>query len=159
MKTISIFIILLTLTILNTSCTKIKNTYEVDFAFQPYVEQYISEAHSRHIVINEENLIIKFDDGEQTGMQEGVFVNGRCIRNVGQVPIVYINRLQWSNYNYYDKVELIFHETTHCLLGQGHDDALLSNHIPKSIMNTYHLGSQIFNAQTYDYYVNELFTF
>ena len=73
--------------------------------------------------------------------------------------IIRINPIFWSTHkdNFASKEELMYHELGHCILDRGHNDNLLPNSpIAYSIMNSYHIGPQYYEAN-YSEYMKELF--
>ena len=139
--------------------------YDVPSEFQFIVKTFIQEAANRGLVINIDNLIIKYDP------TLAVDICGRCNSNALDAKtqkIITINPtfICWSND--VEKETLIFHELGHCILGRLHKNDELPNGDPKSLMTqsnvsvyspcSYPIGGECEN-NTFkrSYYLDELF--
>jgi hypothetical protein len=83
----------------------------------------------------------------------GQYTLGVCYMGTGQIRI---NQNLWRVLNNLSREELIFHELGHCLFNRYHENSLLPNGRPASIMNQYHLGATIYSGN-YRYYLEEFF--
>jgi hypothetical protein len=90
-------------------------------------------------------LLPKFDFGSTNA--EGV-----CLRlNSPKVIVIQDNAT----------MSVIFHELGHCLLGRSHDNSLLSEGFPKSLMydtSEFFMDDRSIFLNNYKYYVDELFS-
>jgi len=99
--------------------------------FQPIVQTFIAEAALRGRSIEVNNLIIQYDANLEAG------VCGRCNSNklneqIQKIISINPTKSCWSTSQ--EKEALFFHELGHCLLGRLHNNDLLPNGDPKSIM-------------------------
>jgi hypothetical protein len=73
------------------------------------------------------------------------------------IPLITINRAIWNKFSADRRYMLVLHEIGHAIWRRDHDDMILPNFIPRSIMTT-----NIFNVDTFRankvYYVRELFS-
>lgn len=105
--------------------------YRVPEELEPYVDNFFSEAEARGIILSRDNLIVEFGDIKED------FICGNC-NNVStntriQKVITVDNVLKcWRNEQQLEA--LIFHEMGHCILGRPHNDDLLPNGDPVSLM-------------------------
>ncbi|MBS1575616.1 MAG: hypothetical protein JST09_09970 [Bacteroidetes bacterium] len=126
----------LSLVLFMLGCTKGKNKdfvpgYDVPAEFQPVVSGFIHEAALRGDTLVINNLIIKYDSSQSNmycalcntlssdpGIQKLITVNPKikCYENAQEFEV------------------LFFHELGHCILGRNHDNRLLPNGDPRSIM-------------------------
>ena len=144
----------------------IEPVYEVPDEFQYIVETFIEQAALRGKNFQISNLIIRYDDELESN------VCGRCNAvsslDTDIQKIILINTDKcWLNNS--QKEALIFHELGHCFLGRSHDETLLPNGDPKSMMVPddisiysgciYALGGDNSCDKTYrrGYYLDELF--
>lgn len=97
-----------------------------------------------------DNLVITFGDTSPGGPT----AVGFC-RMGGYTPRVTIDKTFWDKSNEDMRYELIYHELGHCILGREHNNAVLVNHRPASIMNS-HLFNPNIIKQNHDYYIREL---
>ena len=104
--------------------------YEVSEEFQPIVEQFILEAGNRGFQYEINNLILRYDDElDPKFCCESNVISS----NPNEQKIILINStICWVND--FQKEALIFHELGHCFLGRYHDESLLPNNDPKSMM-------------------------
>jgi len=104
--------------------------YNIPDEFQEIVETFTAEASARGYDFEINNLIITYDD------DLSINYCGTCNSNSSEEniqKIISINSSKCWN-NDFQKEALIFHELGHCLLGRIHEDALLPNGDPKSMM-------------------------
>lgn len=141
--------------------------YNVPEEFQPFVDAFIQEAADRGISLDITNLIIVFDQNLNTicGTCNSISLNEKVQKIISINP----NAGCWSVAQ--GKESLVFHELGHCVLGRTHNNELLPNGDPKSIMVDgnqklywpcfYDIdgngGVNCNNIFKRDYYVNELF--
>ncbi len=146
------------------ACTKDKEekvgaqgVYEVDPAFEPFVDQFIREGAKRghQIDFSDTGLRIEFSDRELE------FAGGFCY--LGQHHIV-INKAIWGQTGFVDyKMRLIFHELGHCALGRSHRNDRFGNSVWKSLMRGDPLNQAErripvpFYGFRKEYYIDELF--
>jgi len=139
--------------------------YDVPEEFEPIVETFIIEAASRGVDLTINNLIIRYDDS----LEDNVCGRSNTMDNdPGFQKIILINTSKcWLNDQ--QKEALVFHEMGHCILGRSHDETLLPNNAPKSMMVKddisvysgciYALGGDTSCNKTSrrEYYLDELF--
>lgn len=102
--------------------------YEVDPAFEPYVDNFVNLAHKYRGWTQLENLIMEFGDDRDD-------IGGRCFEGTFiSTPRVVINYDHWKSLNEYDREVLVFHELGHCILQRGHNGRRGLNGLPISIM-------------------------
>lgn len=115
-------------------CTKQKDfspIYNVPPEFQPNIDSFLNEAAARghHFSIN--NLIIQYDSSLTPAYcGESNIISAE--NNVQKIISINPNLKCWENNE--ELEALIFHELGHCFLGRQHDNSLLPNGDPKSIM-------------------------
>ena len=105
--------------------------YDVPKDYQPYVELFIAEAALRGHTIDIKNLIMKIDPSLQGA------TCGKCNTNAlteDIQKIITINGTLECWFSPEDKEAFFFHEMGHCILGRLHDDSVLPNGDPKSMM-------------------------
>jgi len=73
------------------------------------------------------------------------------------MPLITINRAIWNSFNADRRYMLVLHEIGHAIWRRDHDDMLLPNFIPRSIMTTNIFNVDIFTANKV-YYIRELFS-
>ncbi len=163
-------IFLLNMILLFLACSKQQDKgsvvkYEVTAEFQPLVSGFIQEAaiHGDTLVID--NLIIKYDSSQSN--QYCAVCNTTSLDPAVQ-KIITVNPKVHCYNNFQEKEALFFHEMGHCILGRSHDNRLLPNGDPRSIMVPDNLklydpclyplgGSCKDNRYKRDYYIKELF--
>lgn len=118
------------------SCSKGKESdfvpvYDVPAEFQPLVTSFVQEAaqHGDTLTIN--NLIIKYDSSQNAAFC--ALCNSLSPQPDVQ-KIITVNPNLRCYTNAQEKEALFFHELGHCILGRAHDNSLLPNGDPKSIM-------------------------
>lgn len=101
--------------------------YQVDPAFEPYVQEFIAEGAKRGQTIDftDSGLIVEFSDGSVGG------ASGFCY--VGKHHVV-IDKSEWTALSENVRGFLLFHELGHCELDRGHTNLKFSNDVWKSIM-------------------------
>lgn len=114
--------------------------YSIDPQFYDYVNEF-EHFSGRRVMIT-----IKFSE------LDGV-IAGRCI--TGPSIIVEIDYTLWFSRDKNFRDAVMWHELGHCILGRPHNDMILPSGIPVSVMNTYVIRSEIFEANR-DYYMREL---
>jgi hypothetical protein len=163
-------VVWLSLLFLIVGCSKVKEkgftpVYDVPAEFQPLVSRFIQEAAQRGKTIAVTNLIIKYDSSLN---------NSSCAAcnslsldpNVQKIIVVNPNFHCYDNAN--EQEALFFHELGHCVLGRSHDNRLLPNGDPRSIMVYDNIklyspclypigGSCVDNSFKRTYYLDELF--
>jgi hypothetical protein len=129
-------IILLNLLLFFSACAKEKDhsfvpQYNVPAEFQPLVSTFILEAAQRGDTLSVTNLIIKYDSS---------LSNSYCAvcNSFSLAPdvqkIITVNPKILCYNNEQEREALFFHELGHCILGRKHDNRLLPNGDPRSIM-------------------------
>lgn len=140
-------------------------TYQVAMQYRPHVQTFIMEAEKRGIQIDTTNLIM---EGVETLPDS---ICGLCNHTSSQSDrqkVVQFNTSQHCAESLMELEALVLHELGHCFLGRLHDDTLLPNGDPKSIMKTG--GRKMYAPCTYQfgnepcdntfkraYYLDELF--
>lgn len=148
MKKIILFIILLSLIVLDT-CKKEDNQPIIDSDFQEYFDRFLIEASARSIPLNISELKVSYSNN---------FVRG-CGAGYCDSKQVYINSECWESMKDIHKEILMFHELGHALLCRIHDNSKLPNGDLKTLMDS----TDLYSAYTEDtpekreYYLNELF--
>ena len=127
------FSIALTLLFLLQGCSKEESQlliFKVPEDFLPIVEKFEMEAQIHGIDLRIENLIVQYD----SMLNEPICATcNSTSTDLSQQKIININPNQcWAND--FQLEALIFHELGHCFLGRSHDDSLLPNGDPKSMM-------------------------
>lgn len=85
-----------------------------DEAFQPYIDEFITEADKRGVSFNPDHLIVEFGEVKET---DAVCQRGRAAK-ITVDPGEWETETTWVEEN--TNRVLIFHELGHCLLGKGH---------------------------------------
>ena len=120
----------------------------VDPEFKPYLSDFRQAAKAQGLA---EPLGVSIMYGDINGLA------GVCEQSIFQSHI-FINRGNWNMILDSGRRILIFHELGHCILGRSHDNGLLPDGSPKSLMNS---QSVLRNVAQYDadpeYYLHELF--
>ena len=130
--------------------------YDVNPAFEPYVQEFIAEGAKRGKTINfdDSGLIIEFSDGTVGN------ASGFCY--VGEHHVV-IDKSEWTSLSENVRGFLLFHELGHCELEREHRNDKFGNNVWKSIMRGSPLeGIEVWIPIPYfgfrkDYLVDELF--
>jgi hypothetical protein len=139
--------------------------YNVPDEFETIVENFKMEAMSRDYDIRIDNLIIRYD----ATVEEPYCAtcNSKSLDpNIQKIISINPDKC-WLND--YAKEALIFHELGHCILGRDHDNTLLPNGDPRSMMIENNIG--IYSPCVYaiggdnscnfifkrNYYISELF--
>lgn len=132
---------------------------QVNDQFKEYVLRFISEAKARNVEVDVSTL--KIESVTQTIAYGGVNYCGFTYTSLPAAPSVQIAMTSycWNDQTDLNKEILIFHELGHALLRRSHDDAILSNGLKKSMMQS---GSQFdmyteFTPLLRTYYLDELF--
>ena len=139
--------------------------YDVPAEFQPIVASFIQEAAKRGDTLAINNLIIKYDSSQNANYC--ALCNSLSMQPDIQKIITINPNIRCYN-NAQEKEVLFFHEMGHCILGRSHDNSLLPNGDPKSIMVEDNLrlyspcaypigGSCEDNTYKRTYYLDELF--
>jgi hypothetical protein len=145
-------------------CEKKNNfVYNVSAEFEPYVQKFITEAKTRGLNININNLILKYDS--TISPSYCATSNVTSLQNDVQKIILINPRKCWQNNAQLET--LIFHELGHCILGRNHDTSLMPKGDPKTIMCpdnltiyspcVYSIGSPCDFLYRRGYYIDELF--
>jgi hypothetical protein len=82
-------------------------------------------------------------------------VVGLCITSDIEEPKVQLLREHWINASFYAKRAVLFHELGHCFLDLDHDETLLPNGIPRSLMYPSTISELIYEPWE-EYYLYEL---
>jgi hypothetical protein len=126
----AVLIALLLFTDACNSNESVPTVYDVPQEFQSIIDQFQLEAISRGYDIQIDNLIIRYD--AEVEAPYCATCNSKSL-DASIQKIISINPDQcWLND--YAKEALIFHELGHCILGRDHDNTLLPNGDPKSMM-------------------------
>ena len=134
MRFISVLMLVLVL-----GCSKDKElvpVYDVPADFQIFVDAFISEAAARGFIYEIDNLIIQYD---ATILSPYC---GQCNSNAPNTEvqkIIQINPNIMCWFSDEEQEAFFFHELGHCFLGRIHDESLLPNGDPKSMMVTSNL--------------------
>lgn len=152
------------------ACQKDQETpvfeYRIDMSYRPYMNAFIQEAAHRGIQIDTSNLIL---EGVETLADTTCGVCNHTSRSNQFQKVIQINNGYKCFETSVERETVVFHELGHCLLGRSHDNSLLPNGDPKSIMKsdsrkmyapcTYQFGNQEDCNNTYKraYYLDELF--
>ncbi|MBA4053744.1 MAG: hypothetical protein C0490_03445 [Marivirga sp.] len=142
-----------------------KPAYDVPEEFQLYFDTFINEAASRGFNYKITNLIVKYDEAVISPSC------GQCNSNsmdasVQKVITINPNLQCWFTDE--EKEAFFIHELGHCVLGRLHDNTLLPNGDPKSMMaesrlDVYSVCIYQIDEQECDrrykrpYYIDELF--
>ncbi len=127
------FTYLLTL-VLMLGCSKeddFKPVYNVPVDLQFFVDSFINEAASRGFVFEINNLIIEYDASLSSPYC------GQCNSNAPNTEVQKVIKINPNIVCWFSDQEqeaFFFHELGHCFLGRLHDDSLLPNGDPKSMM-------------------------
>lgn len=116
---------------------------QIDPAFLPQVMVYEAAKGSKINPV----IVMKFGD-------TGDFV-GICRSYSDGRRDIFINQIYWDHSSHELRQELIFHELSHCDLGQDHRGEIGLNGMPTSIM--YPRNFPLYDNEL-EYYFNELFS-
>ena len=108
-----------------------KPVYDVPEALQPFIDRFLNEAEVRGFHYEIKNLIITYDESL------GGAVCGQCnsiAMNASIQKIISINPKIECWFSDEGEEAFFFHELGHCFLGRDHDNSLLPNGDPKSLM-------------------------
>lgn len=105
--------------------------YEVSEEFQSIVDTFIEEAALRGHDYQFTNLIMRYDENLVEEIYCGQCNSSSMDQNIQKIILINANKC-WIND--FQKEAVIFHELGHCFLGRLHDDTLLPNGDPKSMM-------------------------
>lgn len=152
-----IFIGLVVLLSVISSCGKEEAPQAIHPELQPYVTAFESEAMKRGIVVEIDGLNAQIVEG----LSSSAPVCGVSLReDVRGFPAIEIDKDCWETYPESDKEVLVFHELGHAVLGRSDTDDYLDFEIkPKSIMTTRSL-IKLYNTSEgpmREYYIDELF--
>lgn len=145
--------------------TDFEPVYDVPEEFQVYVDTFISEAASRGYTYEITNLIVKYDEAVTSPSC------GQCnssARDAFVQKIITINPKLQCWFTDEEKEAFLIHELGHCVLGRLHDNSVLPNGDPKSMMaesrlDVYSVCIYQIDDQECDrrykrsYYIDELF--
>lgn len=92
-------------------------------------------------------FVKKFDDGS--------LATGRCL--IGYSKSIEIPYLRWIYLKEIEREQLMFHELGHCELGRPHNNTVLDNGCPMSLMKSHGFHTDCYRRNK-SYYLNELFT-
>lgn len=147
---------------------------EVEDTIAPYFSAFKTEAEARGISLNLSRFRIAFDSSLSNSNHAGKCTISEVQTGTIIAPgratelVVSINPTIFQKSNEYGKLEIVFHELGHCLLGYSHNDKQISimtnsgiKSLPSSFMSTYHFSDSI-NKTDQDlllgYYINQLFS-
>jgi hypothetical protein len=107
--------------------------------FGGYIELFQEEAADRGVVLNIDNLVVQFQAINQNIAGETVLAY--CAAGGSPPPTINVDPTLWGTLDFIDQEILLFHESSHCLLGRAHvtDGSL-------SIMNPMLITSDVFVA-------------
>lgn len=146
---------------------------EVEDQLQPYFTAFKTEAEARGVGLNLSRFKFGFDES-----LSGTNHAGKCaisekpsgnVLQPGNVTHlqVGINPDRFNNSDEYGRIELVFHELGHCLLGLTHNDNQVSimthsglKTMASSWMSTYHFTGYLSRSDQdlmLGYYINQLF--
>lgn len=111
--------------------------FNIEPEFKTYVDLFEQEAAIRGIDMKINNLIIKYDPSLPVSVcgKSNVISSDN---NVQKIISINPNIKCWNSDQ--ELQALIFHEMGHCILGRSHDNGLLPNGSPRSIMVENDLG-------------------
>lgn len=139
----------------NIGCASRTPTYGYkDEHFTQFIISYQKEAAkfatiNQHALANDiYTLEIKFAPG-RTKTELGYFYQDFHDR------MIVINEDTFFDLDYDGQEQLLYHELTHALFHAKHNDRMLGQNYPASIMSTYHYKT--YNSKTRDMYINQLF--
>lgn len=122
--------------------------FSTDTEFIPYIQEF--EKFSK---MDTSSVPIGFDS-----LNEGVA--GVCyyseISGVISTAYIKINRDYWNKYSQHKKINLIFHELGHCVLGRDHTKWQVPNECPSSFMNDFIISNYCLKKH-YKKYIKEMF--
>jgi hypothetical protein len=132
---------------------------------EPYVETFIQEAAARGKNIQIDNLVIHYSGS--LGATCGQCNSTDLTSAIQRIIDITENSTCWNNDQEFEA--LVFHELGHCVLGRVHNEELLPNAAPKSLMIANQLD--VYSPCVYDlgggtpcnkldrrqYYLDELF--
>ena len=160
----------LTLFVLLFGCSKESDksfvpVYDVPAEFQPLISSFIQEAAQRGDTLVINNLIMKYDSSQSN--KYCALCNSLSLEPNVQ-KIITVNPKVHCYNNAQEREALFFHELGHCILGRSHDNRLLPNGDPRSIMVENNLklyspclypigGNCQDNTYKRTYYLDELF--
>lgn len=126
--------------LLLTSCSVLTDI-EIDKNLQKYLTKFESYAKECKVPLSLAGLTLKLEHTKSTTF-------GYCRPWFNTVNI---NKLSWKKLTEVQREQLIFHELTHCLLDQDHDDLGLN------IMNTHGYILKELYIEYYNYFIRRLF--
>lgn len=152
---------MIALVLLLTTCKEKDNAPslpQVNDQFKEYVLRFISEAKARNVQVDVSNL--KIESVMQAIAMNGVNYCGYTFSTLPSPSVqIALTSYCWNDQTDLNREILIFHELGHALLRRSHDDAILSNGLKKSMMQS---GNQFdmyteFTPLLRTYYLDELF--
>ena len=116
---------------------------------EPLLADYVKEFELEYWVENNSSVTIVPIEGSHIG---------RCIKYTDGSRLIEIDSefFQKNQNNYYVMQQLMYHELGHCVLDLGHNDQLLANGYPVSIMYPWAFGHMYYYEINNDYYVEQL---
>lgn len=120
-----------------------RTIHGVDTEFIPYVDLYIQ---SKGYGLGY-SIPIGFTDLPDDTV-------GLCTRWSNGYRQIQVDRAYWDYISENEKRSLIFHELGHCDLNRNHEETVMSNYWPTSLMYPYNFG---YPDGMEAYYMNELF--
>jgi hypothetical protein len=139
--------------VLLSGCDKIGNS---EPELLVYLSRFINDASDHNVGYSESPIQLVFSD--DLGGSAGRCSKDKHIRNLKKETQLKVQILKsyWDNLNDNDKELLMYHELGHCLLNREHNEIILSDGSPKSIMRS-HLIEGFYTDVSKPYYLLELF--
>ena len=127
---------------------------KTDAVFIPFIKEFEQsmQRHTQGRLSSIGNIPIVFGD---TGTAAGICRTDFDQNDLNWKKTVVIKMSEWKRYSWANQEVLIFHELGHCFLDRGHDDKMVDNATPKSLMHS--SGSYTYYKENQDYYRYELF--
>lgn len=124
--------------------------YRVDPILKPYLDTFVSEARKRGVSIDPHANNLKLVFGKLNSGVAGITDSDY------NLIVIDSSTSNWRN----AKENTVWHELGHLYLHRGHDNSILENGDPKSIMNDGRNTPKFERVNTYkrEYYINELFS-
>ena len=135
------------------SCSR-EYGYDVDPEIQPFFDSFEVEAAARGITVDLEASGI----GATIDFIRDNSTVGQCQNSDEGNRRIFIDQAFWSDWDFYGKEFIVFHELGHCYLDRAHDNDVLPGNICESIMQSGVSGcNDAYGATTRESYLDELF--